>query len=88
MCILLTFSRKRISGDGVLEIDCRFRKFDRGPLSEVLRQTVAMLTRPDKTNGQFPGYLMLRKLSRRKRESYNKMAINEPFVAINKKMVG
>ena len=61
MGILPTFSTKRIFEDCILEIDCRFRKFDQWPLSEVPVQLIAMLRIPDKTQGRDAWDLILRK---------------------------
>ena len=52
MCILPTFSRKRVVSDLIAEIDCWFRKLDQLPLSEVLDHMIAMLRRSEETNGQ------------------------------------
>ena len=85
LCVLLMFSRKRAFEDCVLEVDCRFRKFPRWPLSEVPAQSIAMLKRSDISMDQDAWDLVYRKLSMQKGDIYKKMIKNGPSVAINKR---
>ena len=43
ICILPTFSQKRIFADWILEIDCRLMKFGQWPIIEASDQMVEML---------------------------------------------
>ena len=43
MCILPTFSQKRVFEDWIFDTDCRFGKFDSAPLSELLDKMNDML---------------------------------------------
>ena len=46
---------------------------------------IAMLKRPDETKDRDEGGVILRKLNKNQRESYNHALNEQPFVAINKK---
>ena len=64
---------KRICQDWILEIDCRFGKFDQWPLGEVSGQSIAILMTSGKTNDRYARDSIFRELSTRKRGSYKKM---------------
>ena len=85
MRILPMFSQKRVFEDWILEIDCRFRRFDSWPLFEVLYKMIDMLKKPDWPNGGEGGDLIGRKLNKHKRESYRKWANGVYDVVIGKK---
>ena len=90
VCILPTFSQKRIFEDWILYIDCWFIKFDQWPLSAVPDQMIAMVRdsgTSENPMGRDSWDLIFRKLSNRKRGSYRKTIKNDPFVAINKKWI-
>ena len=87
MCIVPSLSQERIFEDWLLETDCRLRKFEQRPLSEVSGQMVEALRTPDekKTGDRYAGDLVLGKLSNPKGRSYREMVIIEPYVVIGKK---
>ena len=70
MCVVPMFSRKRAFGDWICDANCRLRKFDPWPMSELLDKMISMLKKPPIPKDREARFLIGGELDRQKRESY------------------